>query len=141
MEDEKAITEVLAHSIGPKDAALCHLALCANYGVGTEVTIVVGGQLITGELVSGKEYAETTANAFRNANCDDSLKESLAGFFEELANDYSQEEGNTIPLNYVHLKDPAYLRGDGVWLTIKGAILRVHLEKVLGFTLGRSCEK
>jgi hypothetical protein len=132
---EKELSEVVSHGI--VDASIMHLVLCANFGVSVEVTIVTGGQVIAGELVSGKVYAEKTAANYRNANAAEEYKELLAKFFDDLALDYSAEDGNKIPLNYLHIKNPAYLKGDGNWLTINDAILRVAISKVDGFSPGK----
>lgn len=134
-QEEKEIQEVVSHGI--VDASIIHLVNCANFGLGVDVTIVTGGQVIAGELVSGKFYAETTAEKFRNANADEEYREVLAEFFDELANDYRGEDGHQIPINYLHIKNPAYLKGDGNWLTIHESVLRVAISKIDGFSPGR----
>ena len=133
---EKEMSEVLSH--GLVDASILHLALCANYGVGVDVTIVTGGQVIAGELVSGKIFAETTAANYRNANAAEEYRELLAKFFDDLALDYNTENGNKIPLNYIHIKNPAYLKGDGSWFTITDSIIRVDISKIDGFSPGKT---
>ena len=114
-----------------------HLVLCANCGVGVDVTIVTGGQVIAGQLVSGKEYAEKTASIFRSADAEDNIKELLAKFFDDLANDYRTGGDNQIPLNFLHIKNPAYMKGDGRWFTITDTILRVAIGKIEAFSPGK----
>lgn len=132
---EKEMPEVVSH--GLVDASILHLVLCANCGIGVDVTIVTGGQVIAGELVSGKTYAETSAENYRNANAADEYRELLAKFFDDLALDYRTEDDNKVPLNYMHIKNPAYLKGDGGWFTITDSILRVAISKIDGFSPGK----
>lgn len=132
---ENDLSEVISRGI--RDSSLMHLVHCANYGVGVDVTVVTGGQVIAGELVSGKEYAEKTASNYRSADAEDGIKESLAKFFDNLALDYQTDEDNQIPLNFLHIKNPAYMRGDGRWATITDSILRVAIDKVEAFAPGK----
>lgn len=134
-KQENDLSEVVSHGI--KDSSLMHLVLCANCGVGVDVTIVTGGQVIAGQLVSGKEYAEKTASIFRNADAEDNIKELLAKFFDDLAYDYRTGGDNQIPLNFLHIKNPAYMKGDGRWFTITDTILRVAIGKIEAFSPGK----
>ncbi|WON78434.1 hypothetical protein [Serratia sp. UGAL515B_01] len=135
MENEEKLQEVLAHTI--RDNSLVYLVKCANLGVGVGVTLIVEGQLISGNLVSGEIYAKDSAQKLRNVNVDESIKNTMASFFDSLAADYQPTEGHLAPLNFLHLQNPAYLRGDGGWTTNPGSILRVNIAKVSGFHLGK----
>lgn len=134
-EDTKEPTQVIA--LGIKDHSLMHLALCANWGLDSAVTIMIGGQVVAGILVSGQEYAEHTAKEFRDANSSEEVGNALANFYDELANDYRKEDGHEMPLNFIHIKDPAYLTGDGNWYTIRNSYLRVAIDKVAAFSNGK----
>lgn len=138
MENEREVPETAVPAISTQDSALSHLVSCANLGVGMVVTLVVGGQVVAGELVSGEEYARYTAKSIRSIEADGELKNSIALFFDGLANDYRVEEGHNIPLNYLHIKDPSWMTGNGGWTSVKGTILRVHIAKVSGFSLGKA---
>ncbi len=138
MDNFEGMKEVITHSM--RDDALCHLVECANIGAGVDITVITGGQMITGTLVSGDEYSRTTASAIRSMQADDVLKNAIAKFFDDLALDYRKEEGHQIPLNYLHLKNPAYYTS-GKWQLFEGSIVRIHIEKVNGFTLGRFSNK
>ncbi|MEQ4452388.1 hypothetical protein ACFX4S_01620 [Kosakonia sp. YIM B13605] len=139
MENEREVSDTAAPTVSTQDSALSHLVSCANLGAGMVVTLVVGGQVVAGELVSGQEYALYTAKSIRAIQGDDaSLKNSIALFFDDLANDYRVEEGHDIPLNYLHIKDPSWMTGTGGWTSVKGTILRVHIAKVSGFSLGKA---
>ena len=129
------ITHVVDHGI--QDESLAHLVFCANYGIEVGVTLIVGGQVIAGDLVSGQQYAEQAANSFRAANADEKVKDTLAKFFDNLAEDYRPYEATEIPLNYLHIKDPSYLRGNGNWVKFNGSIMRIFISKVDGFSQGK----
>lgn len=135
MENEKEIQEVLAFTM--KDNALVHLVICANAGVGTPVTLLVDGQVVNGDLVSGEVYSKDMAQKIRGTTVDEGLKDTMASFFDSLSKDYSVTDDSLMPLNFLHLKNPSYMRGDGDWVTHNDTILRVSIEKVSGFNLGK----
>ncbi|MCE1957052.1 hypothetical protein LWT02_09410 [Enterobacter bugandensis] len=140
MDNEEKLQEVIAHPQNLKDSALSHLVLLANVGVGVDVTIIVGGQIVAGQLVSGKDYAETIATNLRKADVSDELKDAMASFFDDLANEYVSQEGRTIPLNFLHIRNPSYMKGDGGWTTVQGTIVRIPIEKVSGFSMGKDSQ-
>jgi len=140
MDKEEKLQEVIAHPQNLKDSALAHLVLCANLNAGVDVTVIVSGQVVAGQLVSGKEYAETIAGNLRSANASPELKDAMASFFDKLAHEYRSEDGHTIPLNFLHIKDPSYMKGDGGWTSVHGAIVRIPIEKVGGFSLGKDSQ-
>jgi len=137
MEQEDKIQEVISYTRNVKDSALVHLALCANLNAGLDITIIISGQVVAGQLISGKEYAETQAKSLRAANPEGTTGDVVASFYDALANEYRNEEGHEIPLNYLHIKTPSYMQGNGSWTTVNGTILRVPIEKVGGFSLGK----
>ncbi|HFK5734498.1 TPA: hypothetical protein ACG0DS_002041 [Enterobacter sichuanensis] len=137
MEQEDKLQEVISYPQNLKDSALSHLVLCANLNAGVDVTVIISGQVVAGQLVSGREYAETQANGFRTANGEETIKEVMASFFDSLANEYRNEEGHQIPLNFLHIKNPSYMQGNGAWTTVNGTILRIPIEKVGGFSIGK----
>ncbi|RFS80630.1 hypothetical protein D0U00_04375 [Leclercia adecarboxylata] len=137
MDKEEKLQEVIAHPQNLKDSALVHLVLCANLDAAVDVTVIVSGQVVAGKLVSGKEYAETVAGNLRSANASPELKDAIASFFDTLAHEYRSEDGHIIPLNFLHIKNPSYMKGDGAWTTVNGTIIRIPIEKVGGFSLGK----
>ncbi|CAM6926206.1 Gas vesicle protein [Enterobacter asburiae] len=140
MEQEEKLQEVISYPQNMKDSALSHLVLCANLNAAVDVTLIIGGQVVAGQLVSGKEYAETMAGNLRSANASEDLKDAMASFFDSLAQEYRNEEGHSIPLNFLHIRNPAYLRGDGGWTNVQGTIVRIPIEKVSGFSLGKDSQ-
>lgn len=137
MEQENQLQEVIAYSRDMKDSALAHLVICANLDVAVDVTLIIGGQVVAGQLVSGKKYAETMAGNLRTTNHSDEIKEEMASFFDNMAHEYRSEEGHSIPLNYLHIRNPSYMKGDGGWVSVQGSIVRIPIEKVCGFSFGK----
>ncbi|AMO49371.1 hypothetical protein GA0061071_109111 [Kosakonia oryzendophytica] len=138
MENQREVPAAITPTISTQDSALSHLVSCANLGAGMVVTLVVDGQVVAGELVSGQEYALFTAKAIRSVPGDESVTNSIARFFDDLAEDYRVDDDHVIPLNYLHIKDPSWMTGNAGWTSVKGTILRVHIAKVSGFSLGKA---
>lgn len=135
---DNPMQEVIAHTKPVGDAALNHLVSVANVGAGLSLTLVVDGQVIFGDLISGTDYCDEMYNSFANNNSDQALGEAVGHFFLELkARFYEKENHTDIPTNFIHLKNVAYLKADGEQLTVSGSILRVMLDKVSAFAVGR----
>lgn len=72
----------------------------ADVPVETDITLVVGGFLISGSVVSAKKYF--THNAVV----------TMAGMIEKIKNDAARQENGqakTVKANFIHLKDARYL--------------------------------
>lgn len=138
MENDIELQEVIAHTKPRRDAVLKHFVLLANLGCGIDVTIVVDGQVIAGQLISGKEYCEEMYNSFVNVKNNRETGEVIGEYFLKLKDDvYTKENASEIPLNFLHLKKVGYLKGDGGFMNFNGALLRVSLDKVSAFSPGR----
>jgi len=121
-----------------KDNALSRLVYIANAGAGIGITLLVEGQVVYGDLMSGKDYCREMYECLISANGPKEVNELIAIGFKEMGEEYySTEHLNEIPLNYLHLKNIAYLKGDGGTLIVNGSPLRVAIEKVSGFAVGR----
>lgn len=130
--------EVIAHTKPVGDAALNHLVSVANLGAVLSLTLVVDGQVIFGDLISGKDYCDEMYNSFANNKTDKTLGEAVGSFFLELKEMFYVKENNAdIPTNFIHLKNVSYLKADGDQLNMEGALLRVMLDKVSAFSVGR----
>lgn len=136
MTEKTIVNQVVSHRM--KDEALLHLVSCANIGAGVGITLLVNGQVVYGDLISGKQYCEQMYKKISSANGDPSLAEAIASYFKNLGEDaYTKEDNVDVPLNYLHLDKIAYLKGDGNQVNINGTMLRVRIEDVNGFSLGR----
>lgn len=136
MEEKNEHQAVISHM--QKDDALCHLVFMANGGISADVTLLVEGQVVSGSLISGKEFCQNSHDDLVRLSENKQVADLMGGFFKQMAEeDYSRQEMSQIPLNYLHLKDVSYFRGDGKHQTIEGSQLRISIEKVSGFSLGR----
>ncbi|EPN1651957.1 hypothetical protein ACTV1M_003728 [Cronobacter dublinensis] len=138
MEENKQLQEVVAHISPARDVALGNLVMVANMGARFSVTLIVDGQLVFGDLISGKDYCDEMYNSFSKAGGDNTLGEAVGGFFLKLKKDYySPENDAEAPLNFIHLNNVSYMKGDGGQLNMQGSILRVCVDKVSAFSVGR----
>jgi hypothetical protein len=81
-------------------------------GVGLEVTLVVGGLLVTGVMVSAEAHLEALAEVVATASADS----PVAGFVEAWRRDAaetrdSRADDDGLPPMYVHLRDAAVIIG------------------------------
>ena len=126
-------------SFGMQDKALLQLVSLANHNVSTGVTLLLDGRVIVGDLMSGYDYCNQTAESIRSGggNSGQELREYMATFFDELAKSYKTDSENEIPLNYLHLKYVGTMLSDGEISPIKGGLFRLSIEKISGFSMGR----
>jgi hypothetical protein len=110
------------------------------------VTLNVGGYLVSGYVISGKEYfeefAELVARGLPDA-FDEERKQTIAKSFNNLRNIYDTTEDRVEDViaqggyNFVHLRDALFLHPSGDTIpSTSGMLWRTKLEAVDGFTLG-----
>jgi len=102
-----------------------------NFSYSFGVTLVVGGGVISGTLISAKTYFEEFAETFSGAwpGGSDVLRDGLAGWGQEDAADLHPE--------FIHLKDARYVSGPEFAPSSGAGILwRGNIESVNGFSLG-----
>jgi hypothetical protein len=101
----------------------------AEVPVETDVTLVVGGFLISGTAVSAKRYFMHNAVS------------AMAGMMEQVKNEASRREANraeTIKKTYIHLKDARYYTpGQNPIPSNTGVFCRISLDAIAGFSFGR----
>ncbi|WP_429351769.1 gas vesicle accessory protein GvpU [Paenibacillus sp. 4624] len=94
------------------------------------LTLNVGGTLVSGLLISNKDYFESIADEFESVNEDGAKLASLYRRFA--ATHYSDTSGDAIT-EYIHLKDVVIAQGETSYL-IK--LWRGKLNSVDGFSFG-----
>ena len=113
----------------------------ANDGVGVSLTLNVGGLLVTGNLVSGKEYFIEFGKVFAKA-IDPEDGENAKGIresYEMMAQDvYGQDESKSSPPTYLHMKNAKYysVSGDSLPNNDETSLWRGRISEVGGFSLG-----
>jgi hypothetical protein len=100
--------------------------------VGVDVTLMVGGTVVTGTLASGKQYFEGLAGLKFQGNQEigDVLKQVFADAGQAL-----QPAGDEPP-QYVHLRDARVVTTAGTLPTNEGMWWRGHLSEVDAFWVG-----
>lgn len=114
--------------------------------LGIPVTLHIGGFLVSGYVISGKEYFEEFSQIAQRGLpdiFDEENKEKIAASFLRLGDQYESEEDTVeeaVALsryNFVHLRDAIFLHPSGDPVPADGGMLwRTKLEAVDGFTLG-----
>lgn len=103
------------------------------------VTLFSNGQILSGKLISYKEYVEILANSFKG---NDAVKTLFAKYFnsckekeEENQNKDPEDIETESPPNFIHLKDIKIVKGNIVESRIDNP-LRLKLSDVSGFIVG-----
>ncbi|WP_447903621.1 hypothetical protein [Stenotrophomonas geniculata] len=123
------------------DGVLKRLVRIANLGGGFAVTLLVDGMLVSGTMVSGREYFDHITDGIRGSSSPEVVKNSLIQLFEQTASEYQEmldQPGGYDPA-FIHLKDAAFfVPGGGPPILKKGGgtYWRGSLASVGGFNFG-----
>ena len=123
------------------DWFLQYLVDLTNQGAITcGITLNIGGFLISGILVSGKDYFEGFAEEISSGYRDEKIVESLRKAFGSFAKKYDRienpEEKRPFP-HYIHLKEARFFNTSGNPLPGNRAVWwRGRISQVQGFILG-----
>ncbi|MBW3110414.1 MULTISPECIES: gas vesicle accessory protein GvpU [Bacillaceae] len=125
-------------SSGPgKDSILEFFVQASNkHDFSLDITLNVAGAVITGTLVSAKEYFDSLSETFEDgSDVAQKLSEELAKAGE------SVEENQSTEANFIHLKNTKVYCGDSKPTPSKGKIMwRGKISEVDGFFLGKIAE-
>ena len=140
MESDKNLEAVV--SVKPRDADLLFFVDIANkYEVEMGVTLLIKGVWISGEIISGKTYYESLVKSFGPYQ-EGSLVESIADYFKGTAKVFytkpEDQDDCSIPNNFMHLKNITQNNGSGSMAKMNNAFLRVKIEEIDGYILGKS---
>ncbi|MEI4769829.1 gas vesicle accessory protein GvpU [Psychrobacillus sp. FJAT-51614] len=117
-----------------KDNILEFLAQAANkHDFNLDITLNVKGAVITGTMVSAKEYFSTLSDTLKDGN---DIAQMLSEQLDQ-AGEVAQNSDDT-GANFLHMKDTKVYCGDSKPTPSKGQILwRGKLSEIDGFFLGR----
>lgn len=133
---ESKIQEVISHKA--RDNDLLYLVRMANIGVSVGITLFTKGSIITGVLMSGKNYYETIGSKMADAG---EYGVQLAEYYTRNGKELytpSDDPDKEIPLNFLHLKEISVLNGAGNFIKIKDVCLRIKIEEIDGHYVGNS---
>lgn len=120
-----------------KDPFLVKLVnLVHNNDLTFGITLNTEGGVVSGTLISTKEYFDRFARSFSNAwpgGPNEVIRSSFAAWGDKRGSALDSVEGVDDP--FIHLKN-ARLLMDGVSSGSAGVLWRGKLEEVVGFTLG-----
>ena len=104
-----------------------------SYDFSLDISLNVNGSVISGTLISAKDYFETMSETFEDGNeIAQKISEQLAATGE------SFESSKSTEANFIHLKNTKVYCGDSKPTPSEGKILwRGKLSEVDGFFLGR----
>ncbi|ART77698.1 gas vesicle protein GvpU [Sutcliffiella horikoshii] len=117
-----------------KDSILEFFVQAANsYDFSLDISLNVNGAVISGTLISAKDYFETMSETFEDGNeIAQKISEQLAATGE------SFESNKGAEANFIHLKNTKVYCGDSKPTPSEGKLLwRGKLSDVDGFFLGR----
>jgi hypothetical protein len=105
-------------------------------GVEMGVTLVVGGSVITGTMVSGATYFETFAEQFASGWTDEESKGTIQKALAQPAQLYAHGKNNDpLGASFIHLRDARIITPSEAMPT-QGMLWRGRLTEVSGFSLG-----
>ncbi len=144
------MTSAVATEAAPSDPDervdwfLAELVRRANDGgLSIDVTLCVGGMLVSGRLVGGHEYFEGFAESVASAAADPDTAARARAFFRSPAAMYRTDEhgvreveANPEPLAYIHLENTRLFTAAGAPIPGDHGYWRGKLSAVDGFVLG-----
>ncbi|MGP1909674.1 gas vesicle accessory protein GvpU [Metabacillus sp. JX24] len=117
-----------------KDSVLEFFVGASNkHGFALDITLNVNGAVVSGTMISAKEYFDTLSETFEDGSeVAQNLSEQLSRASESI------EENGSGEAHFIHLKNTKVYIGDSKSTPSKGQIIwRGKLSEVNGFFLGK----
>lgn len=117
-----------------KDSVLEFFVQASNkHGFALDITLNVNGAVVSGTMISAKEYFDTLSETFEDGSeVAQNLSEQLSRASESI------EENGSGEAHFIHLKNTKVYIGDSKSTPSKGQIIwRGKLSEVNGFFLGK----
>lgn len=135
-EESKEITQVMR--VDDKDWFLQSLVSIVNSGgFSFGVTLNVGGFLVSGQLIGGKEYFEGFGGDFSGSFQDAETAESVKASFAQYGDIYSSDKEPPPPPSYIHIKEAKFFNTNGNPIPgNRGVWWRGRISQIDGFSLG-----
>lgn len=112
-----------------------------QYGLEQGVTLTIGGNFVTGTLISGRKYFEEIGNLMRSASGDlsEEVREGLGDIYGRFKEFYPEATGEDLPdyrFSYIHLRNARIFENGRPLPTDRGFLWRGKLSAVDGFAIG-----
>jgi hypothetical protein len=126
----------------PIDLMLSTLIRLAEAGFSTNITLFVKGNIISGDLISTKEYVRILEEELRNSHQinreSDNVYKIFDLLFDQVGNVFSEniQEASDKPIMVLHINNARYKSGD-TWSNKLNNVIRVNLNSVDGFFWGK----
>lgn len=136
-EETNEITQVMR--VDDKDWFLQNLVDWANqHNFSFGITLNVGGFLVSGSLIGGKEYFDGFGEDFVSAYEDQELAEKIKNIIAKNGELYTiSDEKDVPPPTYIHLKDARCFNTNGNPIPgNRGVWWRGRISEVDGFSIG-----
>lgn len=126
-----------------RDWFLQQLVSLANAGTGVSVTLIVGGSMVCGTLLSGKQYFEEFGKLLASATVESAkfpsdLQKQIESTYAGLGVNAYADERPSLSLAFIHLKAASIWHGE---FHSPQSLWRVRLSEVGGFALGAMVKK
>ncbi|MEQ4450964.1 hypothetical protein ABNT06_05945 [Kosakonia sacchari] len=128
IRDDEDLQEVISSKVS--DNLILNIVHLVNIEAITDIdlTLFCKGAIITGEVISGKEYFSSMSAKFEGKSS--VLQKLYADVGEEF---YSKDEP---PVNYIHLKNVAVKDTNESFTKINGGFLRMRIDEIDGHLFG-----
>ncbi|MCG1031782.1 hypothetical protein J5S76_07285 [Bacillus amyloliquefaciens] len=125
--------EVISRSIYDRDLEfLADLVEKLDIEIG--ITLMVKGLFVSGMLVAGKKYYTQVSEHLQSSG---EAGKAISKYFSAKADNFGIEQSEEVELNFLNLINIAILKGDGQMGDLNGGRLRLKLEEVDGYILGK----
>lgn len=134
-----AIFEQQLHGLGKIDWFLSEMVEMAELGFTPHLVLTLSGAHVSGKLISAKQYFDSVARAFEQANIGNSETiNTLVARFREHAAMTSRMETEDLgqTRRYIHLENARFHTTDGKTLPANGVNMRFKMLAVDGFSFG-----
>ncbi|MCU6674660.1 gas vesicle accessory protein GvpU [Leclercia adecarboxylata] len=131
--EQTEIREVISRSIYDNDLGFL-AELIEKLDIEIGITLMVKGLLVSGMLVSGKKYYTQVSEQLQSSG---EAAKAISQYFSAKAENFGIEKPEEAEFNFLNLINIAFLKGDGQMGEVNGGRLRLKLEEVDGYILGK----
>ncbi|MDE9427429.1 hypothetical protein [Xenorhabdus bovienii] len=133
-QELKSIDGLLAHKFKPKDIYLATLAMIAEEGVETGVTLFLNGVIVSGIIISNKRYSSNIFDRLNDVQ-NKIAREMISDLIVQIEGYVNGEDNGFESIEYLHLYDVKIVASNGNQLETNSE-MRIKLAEVNGFILG-----